>query len=158
MSRKVEGFGPMAGALPSWRACLFGFSALDLERRARPFENRTRRRAAAADDVEPARHRGEYGIALQIDRRRAGEFRLLAGTNRYGAAAVRVVATIAHFDECDLIAVAHDQVDLAVAAGEIARDQRKACALQMGKHGVFPARAGVARGRVGAARMLPVSG
>ena len=57
------------------------------------------------------------------DLRGTQKFRALGGTDGSGAVAMRRMAPKAHLHEHGAIAVGHDQIDLAEAADEIARQR-----------------------------------
>ena len=88
----------------------------------------------------------ELRVRLQIDRGSPRQFRLLRGADRQRAAAVTRIAAIAHFDEHERVAIAHDQIDLAVTAIEIARHCNESVRTQVILRAIFPARTGRARG------------
>src|SRR5690606_6475795 len=80
--------------------------------------------------------------------------RALGAADRVDAVSVAATRTraapIAHLDEDDDVAVAHDEVDLAVAAMEIALGQRQAGALQVRQREILEARTGRLRRAAGA--------
>src|SRR5262245_35843852 len=108
-----------------------------------------RRGGAVADreHVETARVRGEARMVGEEDACCAHELRALGGRHGIDAVAEAAGAPIAHLDEDDGIALAHDEIDLAVAAGVVACDEREARSFEMSERERFVAGAGVARAR-----------
>src|SRR6476659_7132028 len=100
-------------------------------------------RAGVADreHVETARGGSKARMVGEECAGGAHELRALGGSNGIDAVAESAGAAIAHFDEDDDVAIAHDEIDLAIAAGVVARDQREAGALEMRERDVLVTRA-----------------
>src|SRR6478752_1129108 len=113
LSKRIEG-----GAFP---AALRGFGT-----------------AAERDAVETAGHLRERGMGGEEQLGGADQPALLGRAYRGAGILVRGGAAIAHLDEDQRIAVAHDQIDLAVAAVPVAGDQPQAGAFEFGLCGAFP--------------------
>ena len=96
--------------------------------------------------IEAAWHFGATGQKIA---RRPHDASLLAAIDTLGGAGEGCGAAQAHFDENNGLAVAHDQIDLAMAAVEISRHQGKAALMQVGQRQVLragPGKAPVCRG------------
>src|SRR4051812_5140856 len=109
-----------------------------------------RRRVGAAGDREHVEAACGARQARVIGEERAGrayEFRAFRRADRIDAIAETARAAIAHFDEHDDVALAHDEIELAVAAAVIPGDQCEACAFEMRERDALVARA--ARAAIG---------
>src|SRR5690242_2861227 len=124
---------------------------LDLESRWDPFQLRLLQAAATADHVETTRQLGELRMREQVDLRCANEFRALGNADRSHAATACFRAAVSYFDEDDAIAIAHDQVEFAKAADEVAREQQQSRARKVRERRILPSRADVSRHGNGAA-------
>src|ERR1700722_15342458 len=121
-----------------------GPSSVGFESAAHPVELRLLRRAAAAYDIQPARRITQGRTRLQEYRCGAQQLCPLARADRQDAIAMQPGPAIAHFDEHSAIAVAHDEIDLPIAAREVTRDQTQSRRQQMFFDDGFPNRSDVA--------------
>ena len=95
---------------------------------------------------------GRHRLRLQIDRSGARQFRTFACPDRMRAIATRVCAAIAYFDKDDLFALAHDEIQLAITASEIACQQGQSGMREVRQCSIFPLSADAACAHVRADR------
>src|SRR5690606_33313353 len=98
-------------------------------------------RIADRDDVEPARLPRERRIRGEEQLRGAHELAAFRGSDRVDAIAETGRAPIAHLDEHDVRAIAHDQVQFAVSIGYVTCNQAQSGPLQVGEGDVLVAAA-----------------
>lgn len=76
-------------------------------------------------------------VLLQPGLRAAAQFHLLGDRDAVSRRAETASAAAANLDKHPLVAIPHDQVDFAEAAGNLPGDQREPRPLQMRKREVF---------------------